>query len=562
MKADSFQGIAPRVAAHLLPENAAQVAHNCDLTQAKLAPWKEPLDMAATGLKAGFSSLYRFNNSHWFTWTTDVDVCRGPIPDDTNARTYFTGDGAPKVTDVSIATTGTPYPFASWLLGVPKPTETPTVSPEQYDAVAGAYVAGDVVGYSTSIYRCLASTSGSWDAAKWEKLQTSELEYRSYVWCNVDGYGAEGPPCNPTPPVLMGVGQKATLTWTNAAVLGDGYRPDGNFRRLYRTNSGSSGTTYQHTADIGAATLTYTDSVASADLGSAIPSEEWFPPPATLKGIIALPNGVMAGFVDNVLWLSEPYMPHAWPRSNRKILAHKIVAIGSFGVSIVAATEAHPYVFTGSDPATMSEERLEKGYACVSKRGFVDMGYACIYPSPLGLMVVGTGQVDLVTEKIIDPATWRNLFPETIRAWQYRGKYFAVHTGGGFIFDPATGALTTHDFTAQAGWHDETTGDMYLGQSNKVMKFNAGASAVSLTWKSKRFIGPRPVNIGRVKVTAEAYPVTFKLYAEGVLKATRTITSKQAVTLPKGYTADTFEYELSGTNTITHVSTAATMEEL
>ena len=47
-----------------------------------------------------------------------------------------------------------------------------------------------------------------------------------------------------------------------------------------------------------------------------------------------------------------------------------------------------------------------------------------------------------------------------------------------------------------------------------------------------------------------------------MLKATKTISSKRGVALPKGYTADTHEYELSGANTITHVSVAETMEGL
>jgi hypothetical protein len=47
-------------------------------------------------------------NGYWLHWAADVDVARGPVVGDTLERTYYTGDGAPKMTYT---------PFAQWTYG-------------------------------------------------------------------------------------------------------------------------------------------------------------------------------------------------------------------------------------------------------------------------------------------------------------------------------------------------------------------------------------------------------------------------------------------------------------
>ena len=46
-------------------------------------------------------------------------------------------------------------------------------------------------------------------------------------------------------------------------------------------------------------------------------------------------------------------------------------------------------------------------------------------------------------------------------------------------------------------------------------------------------------------VVATTYPVTYKLYADGVLKHTQTVTSRDPFRLPGGYVARDFQQEVS-----------------
>ena len=85
--------------------------------------------VAETGF-GGALSAYLFAGQHWFQWNADVNVVQGPVPNDTEERTYFTGVGGhPQYTFGALATTGLrPWPGASLRLGVPAPPGTVTAT--------------------------------------------------------------------------------------------------------------------------------------------------------------------------------------------------------------------------------------------------------------------------------------------------------------------------------------------------------------------------------------------------------------------------------------------------
>ena len=130
----SFGGISPKVPARYLKDSQAQVAINCPVFNGPIQPLPGVSAAVATLTKTGTpQTIYRFgqdldsDSQYWFHWTTDVDVCRGQISNDTSEWTYFTGDGGPKATYFSIATSGTNQPTVSRPLGIPAP-ETAVVT--------------------------------------------------------------------------------------------------------------------------------------------------------------------------------------------------------------------------------------------------------------------------------------------------------------------------------------------------------------------------------------------------------------------------------------------------
>lgn len=534
-----FGGIQPRLDPRRMPEQAAQTAMNCDLRSATVDGLKTTA-FVWTPTKAGVKkTIYRFGELvsdetlYWLTWTDDVDVIRCQISGDTTERTLFTGDstyGHPRWTNATLALTGggSNYPIASYKLGVPAPASAPTNG-----GVSGT-------GSGTN-------------------------ETRAYVYVHVTAEGDVGQPSLPLE-VTMQDGQSIILNGLVAGPAGHNI----NRKWIYRTITGqSSGTDYQFVAEINDGTTTYTDSTLNKDLAETMFSIDFETPPASLIGLVNMPNGMAAGFIKDGIdvCFCEPYRPYAWPTKYKQVVDYPIMGLGTFGETLVVCTKGQPYVMFGTDPNAISVKKLELAQACVSKRSIVNMGDAVMYASPDGLVRVGPGLTDLVTGGFINKEFWTALNPSSIYAYCYDGKYIGFYdngTPGSFVFDPrdemAPFALCTN--TSTAGYQDVVRDNLYLAVGSDIVKWEANATKLSYTWKSRIVETPHKINFGWAKVEANAYPVTLKVYGGGVLRATKSVTSSKAFRLPAGYVADYWEIQLEGSNEVTGVYLAQSDGEL
>jgi len=167
---------------------------------------------------------------------------------------------------------------------------------------------------------------------------------------------------------------------------------------------------------------------------------------------------------------------------------------------------------------------------------------------------------------------WQALNPSTIHGYFYDGMYIGFYDAttiggvkGGFILDtenPQNG-ITWLDTHYTTGFVDTVNNTLFLIDVNGgIMEWNAGVTPLTYQWKSKVFKTPKPVSFACARVFASAYPVTFKVYADGSLKHTQTVANSDMFRLPSGFMSDEWELELSGTNDITSVEMASSVEEL
>ena len=118
------------------------------------------------------------------------------------------------------------------------------------------------------------------------------------------------------------------------------------------------------------------------------------------------------------------------------------------------------------------------------------------------------------------------------------------------------------DFGVDALHLDDLQDALYVLDGVNVQKWDAG-SAKTVTFKSKLWKMPNPVSaFACAEVQADTYPVTFKLYADGVLKHTQTVADANPFRLPSGYRAQTLQIELSTTGAIQGCAVAHSMAEL
>ena len=87
-------------------------------------------------------------------------------------------------------------------------------------------------------------------------------------------------------------------------------------------------------------------------------------------------------------------------------------------------------------------------------------------------------------------------------------------------------------------------GELYIIVGNKIKKYRGSSAKRTLTFKSKKFVTPNPLSMGWVSVHANEYPVTVKVWGDGVLVAHYVLsktyeTYTQTTTLPTGISAGT-----------------------
>ena len=138
---------------------------------------------------------------------------------------------------------------------------------------------------------------------------------------------------------------------------------------------------------------------------------------------------------------------------------------------------------------------------------------------------------------------------------------------GYIVFDPENSAvgLTTGDDIALNVFLDILTDTLYYTDGSEIFEWEGDSADTPkiFVWKSAKHRFPRLVNLGAALVEADSYSsLTFKLYADGVLKFTKIVTDGKPFRLPGGYLSNIYQVQLSGTDTVTGVSIAETIFDL
>lgn len=392
-------------------------------------------------------------------------------------------------------------------------------------------------------------------------------ESRVYVYTYVSEYGEEGPPSDPS--TLIDVNSSEPVLITMGGV------PSGNYnitkKYLYRTSTGTTTTDYQFVAEIPIATTTYYDYKKQAELGEILPAVDWEPPPTNLKGLRVMANGIFVGFSGRDICFSEPYMPHAWSSKNFLPIDSTPVGLGAFGQSIAILTDSFPYIATGVDPASMSLVKTSFQQACVSKRSIVEAGDSVIYASPDGLAQIGLGGVSILTSKILSQKQWQEYNPSSIHAYIHEGRYYAFYTkadttSGLLVFNLLgnDAPFTLGSQVTTAGHVVPTADSLHVVEGGNIVKMDKSSSKRSYRWKSKTFEATSQTNFGIAQVMSSDFTggCTFKLYADGVLKLTKVVTSSEPFRLPAGYLARDWYVIVEGQAPVQMIAIAQSMAEL
>jgi hypothetical protein len=339
--------------------------------------------------------------------------------------------------------------------------------------------------------------------------------------------------------------------------------------RIYRSTTTADLTVFQFVAEFVIATTSYIDTVSNEALGEVIPTIGWDEPISGLKGLVSMPNGVMAAFKDNTLHFCEPYAPYAFPPSYRVTTEFPIVGLGVFGQTLFVGTTGNPYLISGSDSASMSSVKLDSNQSCVSRRSIASVPGGVIYASPDGLCIASSSGVQVVTRTMFTREDWQALVPSSIFGIAHEDiYYFFYNTGsvtGCYALDMNNKKLgTVTALTAVTTVYvDRETDELFANDNTNIRELFSTGRRTAL-WESGLITLPTQTIMSWLKVYGDqsgGTTATIRWYADGVLRHTAVVSSTEPVRLPAGRWLE-HKVSVESAARVTKVVIASTTQEL
>ena len=351
--------------------------------------------------------------------------------------------------------------------------------------------------------------------------------------------------------------------------------------RLYRSSVASLQSEFLFVDEMLISTRTYDDALKGEQLREPCPSMTWLEPPtrvdssspATIKplkgpdpylrGVVGMPNGFVAGFLDNYVAFSESYTPWAWPMEFQITTDTPVVGLGVFGHTLFVGTHANPYLMTGADPATVSAVKLDDDQACVSARSIATYDGGVIYASPDGLCHASASGIMLITQQLFAREDWQTMNPASVVGATHEGIYYFWCDAGAFALDFNAKKLGTVNLPSGPIHKDVITDHLYVASGGKVYRLFTGEPREAV-WRSGKVALPAQMPFAWVAVDGEhsaAQPVTVEWFGDGVLRMTRTIKDNRPLRMPPGRYRE-HEVRLTSTARFNRVAIAGNTEDL
>lgn len=545
-----FKARIPKVNPKILQDDIAQIATNIDIRSGKLESFYNT--GTPVSVPAGTKSVYELNGD-WFSWDTDVDVVRSATDND---RILYTGDGYPKqakkIDDAYVINR----------LGVPNPTAPLTLNVYNFNADA------EILEETFYLYTLVVKLGDGTENESGPSV-TMPFTYRQGMYCSLTGFED-----------VVVAGHAAThFRFYRLIVDSNGI---GTFQ-LVKMRPDDALATPEYDIPIG--TLEVFDvndsnlNSLNEDLSEVLPSLDWNAPPDDLQGLIPLNSGVYAGFSGNKIYISEPFIPYAFPNKYSLTFDHPVVGLGYHNDTVVVTTEAFIYLVQGNNPEAMQQRTLPFNYPGRSKRSTVSSNYGVMFVSKDGIVLADNVSADRISRDTITREEWLASYtPTDVHGFIFDEKYygFIVGTNKGFVFDfnrnkDIIDLELTNTITGT--YLHKDTGQIYVILDGSVVPWNSGTDKVQYTWRSRTIVAPTYVTLGAARVVSdfESGSIGFRLYVRQTLPSNLVrkhlvldieISTDETFRLPGGFLSKEWEFELTGTSGVDSVTLATVPEDM
>ena len=362
--------------------------------------------------------------------------------------------------------------------------------------------------------------------------------------------------------------------------------------------------------------VTFIDSQDSSQIqGDLLISDEWMPPPNALNKASLFFGQTESGWAVNarlggtggsphapmVVELSERYIQHAWPPQNKVILPEYITGMAIFYDDIFIGTKSVPYHIHPSlaegDALNLSVKPFINNYACIQNT-MVATNFGAMYVAKDGLIALTSDGETVASRRVANPGDLilaegilPNNFPfhfyDARQTGWWDGNFFGFTPSTGFIYNQPNpsnnefplGQLVTIDIPSGTVGPNIATGTgFYSAWGNTIYKFALpgygydSAPKATYVWKSKRYTMPGITAFAGMKIvgtqaTDGAIQVTLSGYNNGgetspSVTYSRSVNHSRPFRLPHQFTCSEFEIEVSGIATIQEIHVATSYRDL
>lgn len=300
-------------------------------------------------------------------------------------------------------------------------------------------------------------------------LVTDTARYTFFFQTWVDEYGYESAVSDPSSEITYNDGDSMSITAVTPVPTG------ATKRRVYKVITGAETERIQivweqdvGTNEFSSDAFTVKDENASDIL---VPITQC---PKDLVWIVNMPGNFFGGFTESKkrqIVFSEIEIPTSWPLKYRYDIREDAVGLAVSGTTLFVMTVGQPYAISGTDPASMTVQRIASNQGCVSKYSICSMNNAIFYASQDGVCMLSEGSQSeiVVTKDLFLQEQWMALNPASclMVAHDSALHMFFTKVDGtqvSYILDMIDNppVLTTHDDVASAVYADVESDGLYM----------------------------------------------------------------------------------------------------
>lgn len=323
-------------------------------------------------------------------------------------------------------------------------------------------------------------------------------EARSYLLTYVTNCGEESAPSVPSQIVDVRNGDSVALVDPNTPP------PNALYRRWYRSVVGTDGRgIWLFVAETPIEQPGFIDDVHPLALGEAMQTESHQPPPDCLQGVATFGDATVVVWSNDLIWLSEPRLPHAFPRRTEMKLPFPIVRVvgipqapeGDATWSAYALTTGTPFLLQGQQNANVVVRDIGVWEPAVNPSAVTSIEGGCAYASRFGLIILSGGSVQSVLNMHTTDIEWQDFNPDAMTLQYWNGRLWGFSPTLSFVFaaskyrrdrPPELVTITLHPSSAYAAPDTWLT----LAFGDTAQEWERGTEPMLARWRTRTFTMP------------------------------------------------------------------------